>query len=314
MSWEQKGKSEKVPVYEAEVCFGTAGLESADEDRPCCSKSAMFSAQKSLCIPNSCEDWKPVRSLYVQQMEDTEGETGGLRSVTAPRISEFVHKKLDPLGSPAMECPGQSLHPGIWKCRRFVLTQPTFVSKIGPQTNAVSESTRSTSKPMVQQTANMNKPMVQWFNQWVQLAQCGYDSVRRQWHLPKIRRTKRGDSVCGLKACFGQKFGCFDLETISGGDWSTPTAWQEPGVMDGELPLPGQPTVRILRILKGPDANGPFEIETGKPISYFSARSNMFTFALQWEVSGNWSLLQNLQYEVQAGTAVPPSNRAMPRF
>ena len=31
VSWEQKGKSEKVPVYEAEVCFGTAGLEAHEE-------------------------------------------------------------------------------------------------------------------------------------------------------------------------------------------------------------------------------------------------------------------------------------------
>lgn len=30
------------------------------------------------------QDWQPVRGLYVQQMEEDEGEAGGLRSVTAP--------------------------------------------------------------------------------------------------------------------------------------------------------------------------------------------------------------------------------------
>ena len=34
VSWEQKGKYEKVPKYEAEVCFGTAGLEALDEETP----------------------------------------------------------------------------------------------------------------------------------------------------------------------------------------------------------------------------------------------------------------------------------------
>ncbi|CAL1161464.1 unnamed protein product [Cladocopium goreaui] len=136
VSWEQKGKSDKVPIYEAEVCFGKAGLEAPDED------------------------WQPVRSLYVQQMEEAEGENGGLRSVTA-----------------AVALPHDLPNDKAWRLR-----------------------------------------------------------VR-----------------------------------IQGGDWSTPTAWQEPGVVDYELPLPGQPTVR----------------------------SNLFTFALQWEVSGHWSLIQNLQYEVQ---------------
>ena len=36
VSWEQKGKSDKVPIYEAEVCFGTAGLEAPDEERLFC--------------------------------------------------------------------------------------------------------------------------------------------------------------------------------------------------------------------------------------------------------------------------------------
>eukprot|EP00913_Durusdinium_trenchii_P004067 g3769.t1 len=31
---------------------------------------------------------------------------------------------------------------------------------------------------------------------------------------------------------------------IQGGDWSTPSPWQEPGSTDSELPLPGQPSVR----------------------------------------------------------------------
>ena len=34
VSWEQKGKYEKVPKYEAQVCFGTAGLEALDEETP----------------------------------------------------------------------------------------------------------------------------------------------------------------------------------------------------------------------------------------------------------------------------------------
>lgn len=38
------------------------------------------------------------------------------------------------------------------------------------------------------------------------------------------------------------------------------------------------------------------------PAIYFFTllRSNAFTFALEWEVNGHWTLIQNLQYEVQA--------------
>ena len=35
-------------------------------------------------------------------------------------------------------------------------------------------------------------------------------------------------------------------------------------------------------------------------IYFFTLRSNAFTFALEWEVNGHWTLIQNLQYEVQA--------------
>ena len=40
-----------------------------------------------MVLTKLCQDWQPVRSLYVQQMEEAEGENGGLRSVTAPWIS-----------------------------------------------------------------------------------------------------------------------------------------------------------------------------------------------------------------------------------
>ncbi len=87
VSWEQKGKYEKVPKYEAEVCFGTAGLEALDEETP---NILGFSLQIHLedvfltWISWNVQDWQPVRGLYVQQMEEDEGEAGGLRSVTAP--------------------------------------------------------------------------------------------------------------------------------------------------------------------------------------------------------------------------------------
>ena len=43
------------------------------------------------------------------------------------------------------------------------------------------------------------------------------------------------------------------------------------------------------------------------PAIYFFTllRSNAFTFALEWEVNGHWTLIQNLQYEVQAKQLSP---------
>lgn len=58
---------------------------------------------------------------------------------------------------------------------------------------------------------------------------------------------------------------------IAGGDWCTPSAWQEPGTSGIELPVPTQPVVT----------------------------SNAFLFMLQWEVSGPRVQVQSLQFEVQ---------------
>ncbi|CAJ1383965.1 unnamed protein product [Effrenium voratum] len=58
---------------------------------------------------------------------------------------------------------------------------------------------------------------------------------------------------------------------VAGGDWSTPSAWQEPSGTAAELPHPSKPSVR----------------------------SNVYTYTLEWAVSGGDALVQTLRYEVQ---------------